>query len=101
MPGNSFSFTIRVGSEIHIPGADILTAQLFNNLFLIVHINISRRKTALYIDTELIPRQIAEMAAAGKDLIFFAEKLLNCLSLGGRFDNDQILRVLRQRFQLL
>ena len=69
MPGNGFPFAVRVRCQIDFFRADVFVLQVFDELALIPHIRIRRYKTVFDIDTELIARQIAQVAAAGHDLI--------------------------------
>ena len=69
MPGNGFPFAVRVRCQIDFFRADVFVLQVFDELALIPHIRIRRYKTVFDIDTELVARQIAQVAAAGHDLI--------------------------------
>ena len=56
VPGNRFAFAVRVSRQIDFFRTDELVLQLFNELALIPHVRIRRRKPVFDIDAELIAR---------------------------------------------
>ena len=101
MPGNGLPFAVRVSCQIDLFRSDVFILQVFNEFALIPHVGIRRHEAFFDIDAELVARQIPQVAAAGHDLVAAAQEAFDSLGLGRRFDDDQILGVLRERVQLL
>ena len=81
VPRDSFSLAVRVGREIdHVAGFCVLF-QFFDDLCLILHIDVLRRKIMLHINAQLGFRQVDYMSGGGYNVIAFSEVLLYSLSL--------------------
>ena len=82
MPGDRFSFTIRVSCQIHFVGLRRLLEQFFQKIVLAAHNDIFRFKTRFHVNAELALRQIAQMPHRSLDRVFvFPEIFFD----GGRF----------------
>ena len=101
VPGNGLPFAVRVSCQIDLFRSDVFILQVFNEFALIPHVGIRRHEAFFDIDAELVARQIPQVAAAGHDLVAAAQEAFDSLGLGRRFDDDQVLGVLRKRIQLL
>ena len=101
MPGNGFAFAVRVSCQKDFFRPDVFFLQVVDEFALIPHIGIGRHETFFDIDAELVARQVAQVPAAGHDLIAAAEEPFDRLGLGRRFHDDQVLSILRKLVELL
>ena len=100
MPGNGFSFTVRVGCEvdgIHLRGG---LFQFLDQFFLTSDRNVLGGKILLQIYTHLALGQIPQVTHAGLDNIIRSQIFSNRLCLGRRLDDHKIARFCHEWFSI-
>ena len=87
MPGNGFSFPVRVRSQKYGFAFIRHFFQLFHQLFFSLDDSIFRLKMLFHIHTEAVFRQISDMAHGCDNVIAFSQIFLNGFRLGRRLHN--------------
>ena len=91
MPGNGFSFAVRVSCEIDHFGLICSFLQFGNNLFLACHRHVLRLKVPAQIHTHSALGQIAQVTHTGFYQVVISQIFSNGLRLRGRLHDYEIL----------
>ena len=89
VPGNGFALAVRVAGQIDGTAFGRGTAEVGDDLLLILRDDVLRGEPFLNVDAKLKFRQIADVADRGQDDGVFVDVGCDFLRLGRRFDDDQ------------
>ena len=90
VPSDSLSLAVLIGSQPDGFDAMCQLTQFGHHLFLIIGDFVDRAKTTIEVDTQILLRQVANMAEARLYDIVLTQKFLDRLGLGRRLDDYQI-----------
>ena len=90
VPSDSLSLAVLIGSQPDGFDAMCQLTQFGHHLFLIIGDFVDRAETTIEIDTQILLRQVANMAEARLYNVVLTQKFLDRLGLGRRLDDYQI-----------
>ena len=92
VPGDGFPLAVLIGGQPHHVGLPGGLLQLGHELLLIGRHLVLRRVAVLEVDVDAPVGQVAHVPEAGHHVVVLPQEFLDGLGLGGRLDDDKILR---------
>ena len=89
MPGDSFTFAVRVGCQKDLVGSGGGGTQFFKHRTAAGSIHIGGLEAVFDIDAQGVFRQVAHMTHGGDNVIILAQHTTDGAGFGGRFHDQQ------------